>query len=306
MASETSIGRNTGSPRISAVAAMASSVILASSGPTVMKASTVLSRTISLVWPASNFAIVTLSGLTPDSLRMTRSNLLFTSVLPTTATRWPARSSIALIFALASFPEPLRLAPEGAQSTTTFLRRIATDSVPSGISSSVRATARSALPATSAAMLSTGPAVVTSDSRTELPSRANVCASARTRFWSSLPDGPTAIRNVVGRRMRKQAPTTAAKIRSAVASIRNGEPGFRRPRTGKSFKPSRMSDADMLLANLRAIDIALARVLQLQALGQPISGLVRVPERRNCALGPTSAGHGRHRRTCCRLDPVEK
>src|SRR4029077_5657796 len=100
-----------------------------------------------------------------------------------------------------------------------------------------------------------------------------------TRFWSSLPDGPTAIRNVVGRRMRKQAPTTAAKIRSAVARIRNGEPLLRRPRTGKSFKPSRISDADMWLANLRAIGVALASVLQLQTLGQPISGLVHVPER---------------------------
>ena len=49
--------------------------------------------------------------------------------------------------------------PEGAHSTTTFLRRMATDSASAGMSRSPRATARSALPAFSSAMLSAAPSV---------------------------------------------------------------------------------------------------------------------------------------------------
>jgi hypothetical protein len=52
-------------------------------------------------------------------------------------------------------------------------------------------------------MLSTGPAVVITASRTGLPSRAKTCAKAWISLWSSLPDGPTAIRKVVGRRTTK-------------------------------------------------------------------------------------------------------
>ena len=55
------------------------------------------------------------------------------------------------------------------------------------------------MPAVNNAMLSAAPSVVSNDSRTELPSRANVCAINWTSFWSSLPAGPTAIRSVVGR-----------------------------------------------------------------------------------------------------------
>jgi hypothetical protein len=63
-----------------------------------------------------------------------------------------------------------------------FLRMMATDMVPSGIASSVRAIARSARPAASAAMLSTGPAVVTMARRTAPASLAKVCASAWMSF----------------------------------------------------------------------------------------------------------------------------
>ena len=76
---------------------------------------------------------------------------------------------------------------------------MATDSAFAGRFRSPRATARSALPAVNNAMLSAVPSVVTSDSRTELFSRANVCAINWISFWSSLPAGPTAIRSVVGR-----------------------------------------------------------------------------------------------------------
>ena len=61
--------------------------------------------------------------------------------------RCPSRSAISLIFDLVSFLAPLRGAPEGAHSTTTFLRRIATAPAPLGISSSARPTARSVSPA---------------------------------------------------------------------------------------------------------------------------------------------------------------
>ena len=50
-------------------------------------------------------------------------------------------------------------------------------------------------------MLSIAPSVVIGVSRTGLPSRAKVCASACTSFWSSLPGGPTAMRRVTGRSM---------------------------------------------------------------------------------------------------------
>jgi hypothetical protein len=178
MASDTSIGRKVGSPLRRAVARIASIVILLSSGATAMKASTEVSRTISLIWSAPNCATATLSGSTPDSFRMTRNRSAFTRVRPTTPTLCPGRSSIALIFDLESLRTARRAGPVGAQSTTTFLRMMATDMVPSGISSSVHATARSAVSAASSAMLSTGPAVVTTARRTVLPSRANVCAIA--------------------------------------------------------------------------------------------------------------------------------
>ena len=103
-----------------------------------------------------------------------------------------------LIFGAGCFFEPFAGSPEGAHSTTTFLRRMATDSALAGRFRSPRATARSVLPAANSAMLSLAPSVVIGDSRTGLPSRAKVCASAWISFWSSLPGGPTAIRKVTG------------------------------------------------------------------------------------------------------------
>ena len=91
------------------------------------------------------------------------------TLAPRVRWQWQVASSIALIFDLL----PLRGA---AQSTTTCLRVMATDSVPSGISSSARATARSALPSASAAMLSAEPDVVITVRRTSLPSLAKSCA----------------------------------------------------------------------------------------------------------------------------------
>ena len=105
---------------------IASEVILLSIGPTVMKASMEASFTMSPIWSVENCVTSTLSGSTPDSFRMTRKSVTFTLVRPTTPTRWPGKSPIALIFDLA----PLRGAPFGgplAHSTTTFLRRMATE-----------------------------------------------------------------------------------------------------------------------------------------------------------------------------------
>ena len=107
MASETSIGRNFGSPRARAVAAIASMVILLSSGPTAMNASMAGSRASSAIWPVPNCVTATLSGSTPDSFRITRSSVTLAWVRPMTPTRWPARSSIALIFGAGGFLEPL-------------------------------------------------------------------------------------------------------------------------------------------------------------------------------------------------------
>jgi hypothetical protein len=182
-ASETSTARKVGSPRKRAVVVMASVVILLSSGPTVMKASIEGSFTISVICEVENCEIATLSGLRPDSLKITLSSVTLTAVRPSTPTRCPSRSAISLIFDLASFLPPLFFgAPEGAHSTTTFLRRIATDPVPLGMSSSVRPTARSVSPALRSPRLSTAPAVVTTVSRTGLPSVMNVCARAWISF----------------------------------------------------------------------------------------------------------------------------
>ena len=200
---------------------------------------------MSPTWSLLNCASSTLSGSTPDSFRITRSSVSFTLVRPTTPTRWPGRSPIALIFDLAGLRGAFGGGLLAAQSTTTFLRRTATDSVPSGISSSVRATARSALPAASTAIESTGPAVVITESRTAAPSCAKCCARLWISCWSLLPDGPTAIRKVVGRSRMKAAPTTAANISRPAASSRSGEPLFLRPRT--SLAPVSPSELDILL-----------------------------------------------------------
>src|SRR6201993_190265 len=61
MASEASIARNFGSPRVRAVAATASEVMLLSSGPTVMNASRVGSRASSSIWSVPKCVTVTLS-----------------------------------------------------------------------------------------------------------------------------------------------------------------------------------------------------------------------------------------------------
>ncbi len=112
-----------------------------------MNASIDWSRAISPILSVANWLIVTLSGLMPDSFRITRSSVTLDCVRPITPTRWPASSSRLLILGVGCFFEPLAGRPEGAHSTTTFLRRMATDSALSGRFRSPRATARSALPA---------------------------------------------------------------------------------------------------------------------------------------------------------------
>ena len=69
----------------------------------------------------------------------------------------------------------------------------------------------------------TAPDVVSTESRTQFWSRAKLRASAWISCWSSLPEGPTAIRKVVGRSRKNAAPIMAAKNRSPAASSRNGE-----------------------------------------------------------------------------------
>ena len=83
-----------------------------------------------------------------------------------------------LILGVGGFLEPFAGRPDGAHSTTTFLRRMATEVALAGRLRSPRATASSALEDASSAMLSLAPSVVITDSRTGLLSRASVCASA--------------------------------------------------------------------------------------------------------------------------------
>src|SRR4249920_2461408 len=153
---------------------MASTVILLLSGPTAMNASSDGSRAISAVWLVENWLTATFSGSMPDSFRMTRSSLTLASVRPITPTRCPARASSVLTFNADCFL-PFVGSPGADHSTTTFLRRMATDSAFSGRFRSPRATARSVLPALNSAMLCCAPSVVIGDSRTGLPSRAKVC-----------------------------------------------------------------------------------------------------------------------------------
>src|SRR3984885_14087544 len=181
-----------GSPRKRAVVVIASVVILLSSGPTVMNASIEGSRTMSVICDVEKRETATLSGLSPDSLKITLSRLILIGVRPSTPMRCPSRSAISLIFALVSFLAPLRGAPEGAHSTTTFLRRIATAPAPLGISSSARPTARSVSPVPRSPRLSTAPAVGGTGSAAgrdhRQPDRASLAGKLRRRIldqpWS--------------------------------------------------------------------------------------------------------------------------
>jgi hypothetical protein len=105
---------------------------------------------------------------------MTRSNVTLACVLPITPMRCPDRPSRLLILATADRFEPLTGEAEGAQRTTTFFLRIATDSASAGISRSPRATAKWVFDAAISEMLSEAPSVEIGDSRTALLSRANV------------------------------------------------------------------------------------------------------------------------------------
>ena len=178
MASDASIARNFGSPRNRTVAAMASEVILLSSGPTAMNASRDESRASSSIWFMPNCVSPTLSASTPEALRMTLSNATFAGVRPITPTLCPARSAICWTFGAGFLLELLSASPEGAHRTTTFLRTMATVCASAGISRSPRATARSALPAPSRARASTAPSVVIRDSLTVLLSLTNAPAAA--------------------------------------------------------------------------------------------------------------------------------
>ena len=62
---------------------------------------------MSAIWLVPNWVIATLSGLTPDSVRITRSKVTLAWVRPITPTRCPARSPIPLIFGAGGFFEPL-------------------------------------------------------------------------------------------------------------------------------------------------------------------------------------------------------
>src|ERR1700721_2802005 len=71
------------------------------------------------------------------------------------------------------------------------------------------------------------------------------------RFRSSLPGGPTAIRKVVGRVIRRYPPIAAANSNSPAASTRNGEVFIfgprREPPRGRSAAPVEPSEEDMWL-----------------------------------------------------------
>ena len=113
---------------------------------------------------------------------------------------------------------------------------------PLGISSSARPTARSALPAPSmaSAVDRAGGGNQRQPDRTALAGEG-----LRQRLDQSsdhrCPAGPTAIRSVVGPQQQEGRPAMAAKISSAAASSRNGEP-FLRPREGKpALEPSEIA-----------------------------------------------------------------
>src|SRR5258707_8091381 len=126
------MGRIFGSPLAGGGGGMVWVVFLLAGAQTAMNASRAASRVNSAIWLVANWVIATFSGLTPDSVRITRSKVTLAWVRPMTPTRCPARSSIPLIFGAGDFLEPLGGRPEGAQRTTTFLRRMATDSALAG------------------------------------------------------------------------------------------------------------------------------------------------------------------------------
>ena len=143
LASDTSTGRNFGFAPSKGGCGDVFGGGLAIQRATATNASMTWSRVNSGIWSVPNWVIATFSGLTPNSVRITRSNVTFACVRPMTPTRCPARSPIFSIFDARCFLEPLRGRPEGDHSTTTFLRRMAADSASAGNSRSPRATARS-------------------------------------------------------------------------------------------------------------------------------------------------------------------
>ena len=175
---------------------MASAVILLPSGPTVMKASSVVSFSIAATWSVLNGTIVTLSGSTPDSFRITtqqrhidlrsadHADAVPREIIDALDLRF-AFLLRALVWRRPQHDDVLAQDSDGFGTIRHFLIGARNREI--------------ALRARSASMLSTGPAVGTKISRIEFPSRVKFCASAWIRFWSSLPDGPTAIRSVVGR-----------------------------------------------------------------------------------------------------------
>src|SRR5580704_144875 len=94
MISAASIGRKVTVLFALVVAAIASAVILLSTGPTAMKASTFWLRNASARSVVANWTTSTLSGATPDSVRMILSRSTLAGVFPMTPTFRPERLAI--------------------------------------------------------------------------------------------------------------------------------------------------------------------------------------------------------------------
>ena len=179
MASEASIARNFGSPRARAVAAMASEVILLSSGPTVMNALRVGSRASSSIWSVPNCVNRDLARLHAGGAQDEPQQRGVRRRPTDHADLVPCEIRDFLDFRARPFVwRSCRASPEGDHSTTKFLRTMATVCASVGISRSPRPTASSALPAPRRARASTAPSVVIGDSLTVLLSLAKASAIA--------------------------------------------------------------------------------------------------------------------------------
>ena len=182
---------------------MASLVILLSSGPTVMNASSVMSRAISAIWLVANCVTATLSALTPgfgeDHAEQGDVGLRPADDADAVSGEFVERLDLGRRLLLRTFRRQAGRRPEHddvlAQDDDRFAHwpgrfKIAARNREIGLA---RGEQRDAL------RRALGRIGVR---RIELPSRAKIWASVWTSFWSSLPGGPTAIRKVVGRRNR--------------------------------------------------------------------------------------------------------
>jgi len=128
---DTSIGRNFGSPLALAVAAMASVVILLSSGPTAMNASRAASRVNSAIWLVANWWIVDFRDWTPDSSQDHAQQGDIGLVRPTIADAMPGE--IVILRCSSRFLEPPGESPKVPEKTTVLKRMAISPGIAVGV-----------------------------------------------------------------------------------------------------------------------------------------------------------------------------